>query len=157
MTEVWRYIPGYEDYYQVSNTGNVKSLRSGKILKAPVASNGYTVLNLCFKGQKMYTVHSLVALAFMGDSTGKTINHRDGNKLNNNLDNLEIVSYRDNNIHALERGLRGRKIKPNDVPNINTLFSTGFTKSQLSRLYRVNIKTIDNVLNNKLMVCEAYS
>lgn len=155
MTEVWRDIPGYENYYQVSNLGNVKSYRTCKVLKTPVASNGYKVLNLCVGGQKMFTVHSLVAMAFIGQSNRQTINHIDGNKLNNRLDNLELVSYRDNNVHALNMGLRSRKIKRDDVPVIKSLYHSGTTKTQIARNYNVNIKTIDNVLNDKLMVCEA--
>jgi hypothetical protein len=117
MEEIWKDIQGYEGLYQVSNYGNVKSLareinrgnlpnrfQKEKLLKKCAGSNGYYVINL-FKNKKSktFTVHSLVALSFIGERTDIDINHIDGNKLNNTLSNLEYVSRRENTCHGKSR------------------------------------------------------
>jgi len=112
--EVWKFIDGAKNAYMVSDLGNVKSLnmliynsgsggtyiKKGKILKLCIAKNGYVVVNIF--GKTNY-VHRLVCTAFIGNIGFKmTINHKDGNKQNNKINNLEIVSYSDNHIHAFK-------------------------------------------------------
>jgi hypothetical protein len=98
--EIWKNIPTFEGEYQVSNMGNVKSLRFNKvkILKQGIQTQGYCIVDL--KG-KSFRVHSLVIWAFKGVApTGKVsdfvIDHIDDNKTNNKLENLNIVSHREN-------------------------------------------------------------
>lgn len=91
--EYWKYIKGYEGLYQVSNFGRVKSNKFGKerILKPFTNSTGYLLVSLCKDGKvKAFTVHRLVAEAFIDNPDNlPQVNHRDENKLNNNVDNLE--------------------------------------------------------------------
>lgn len=102
MIEIWKAIPGY-DNYQVSNLGNVKSLRFGreKILKAHIDSNGYCRLPL-YKDKKikLYRVHQLVAMAFLKhkpDGTLKiVVDHVNDNKTDNRLENLQLTTNRYN-------------------------------------------------------------
>lgn len=102
--EVWKDVPNYEGLYQVSSFGRVKSFLFGKekILKDTAGNNGYPLVNL-YKDFKVtcFNVHILVAIAFLGhkpDGTRKVIvDHRDNNKLNNRVDNLKLVNYRENN------------------------------------------------------------
>ena len=100
MIEVFRDIPGYEGLYQVSNLGNVKSLGNGdnnnnvgkeKMLKLRKDKDGYlTVFLYIHNYKKSYKVHRLVALAFLPNPNNyPQINHKDKNKSNNNVDNLE--------------------------------------------------------------------
>jgi len=109
MEEIWKDIPGYEGMYQVSNMGEVRSLswtssREPRILKKSIVSGYYSVtLQLDGKG-KNYKVHRLVMLAFYGESP-KVVNHKDGNKLNNNINNLEYVWQKENIDHAWDNGL----------------------------------------------------
>lgn len=125
MEEVWKDIYGYEGLYQVSNLGRVKSLakydRIGRYrtecIKSQVDNgNGYLVVNLKIDGiQKMSTVHRLVAESFIPNPNNKRcINHIDGNKKNNNVNNLEWVTHSENMIHAVKHGLcnhrNGRKV-----------------------------------------------
>jgi hypothetical protein len=97
--EIWKDIPGYVGLYQVSNWGNVKSLKRGKehILKPVIHMKGYYRVRFNFKN---YSIHQLVAMAFLNhkpDGTMKlVVNHIDGDKLNNYVDNLELVSNRYN-------------------------------------------------------------
>ena len=87
MEEIWKDIKGYEGLYQVSNLGRVKSKRT--ILKP--AKCEYLKVSLCKKGsQNTYYVHRLVATAFLSNENNYThVNHKDENKYNNNVDNLE--------------------------------------------------------------------
>lgn len=98
--EIWKTIKGFEDY-QVSNFGRVKSLKLNKekILKFGICSN-YYVVALC-KNSKVKTkqVHQLVSIAFLNHTPcghKLVVNHKDMNKLNNHIDNLEIVTNREN-------------------------------------------------------------
>lgn len=91
MEEVWKDIPGFEGLYQVSNTGKVKSLRKSIIMR-PSITRGYEYINLRYSNgeDKSTPVHRLVALAFIPNPHNyKCVNHKDENKLNNNVDNLE--------------------------------------------------------------------
>lgn len=110
MHEEWKPINGFEGLYEISSYGKVKSFKvypSGKILKPSPDSGGYLRLSLMRAGKNKYvTVHRLVAEAFLPKVDGKTcVNHIDGNKANNRLDNLEWCTYSENIKHAIKTGL----------------------------------------------------
>lgn len=119
--EVFLPVDGYHNIYEVSNFGRVKSLernvkssygsiqnRTERILKSTRKSNGYLHVVLCnSSGKKDKSIHRLVATAFVpniGDMP--IVNHIDGNKLNNNADNLEWCNNSHNQLHAFEMGLQ---------------------------------------------------
>jgi hypothetical protein len=116
---MWKDICGYEGLYKISDSGEVKSLqrhvengsKNGMILKERILSkceckNGYYYVSLRDgHRRKNFYIHKLVANAFL-DELGDTVNHKDGNKKNNCVSNLEIVSYSENNKHAYDIGLR---------------------------------------------------
>jgi hypothetical protein len=113
MEEVWKKIVGYEHLYKVSNTGKVISFqprwKKPREIKLCTDGGGYQILTLVKdKNKSTRTVHRLVAEAFLGHST-KDINHKDGNKKNNNLPNLEYCSKSENSKHAIKNGF----FKPN--------------------------------------------
>jgi hypothetical protein len=114
--EIWKNIKGYENKYQISNFGNVKSLdyinnlgklKKGKKLKYRITEKGYNSAMLYNNGvQKCYRVHRLVAEAFIDNKNNKPfINHKDGNKLNNNIYNLEWCTHKENVQHAFLNNL----------------------------------------------------
>lgn len=114
MEEKWRDIRGYEGLYQVSNLGNVKSFnnrikhKNPMILKQTIdRKNGYLTVSLSRNGKKkVYRVHKLVASIFIDNSNSyPVINHKDGNKLNNCVNNLEWCTYKQNIIHSWKNGL----------------------------------------------------
>jgi hypothetical protein len=99
--EIWKDVPGYEGLYQVSNFGRVKSTannatRKEKVLKAQLHDNKYLKVGVRKnKKSKHFKIHQLVAMAFLGHipcGNEIEVNHKDKNKLNNRLDNLEVLT-----------------------------------------------------------------
>lgn len=115
MKEYWKDIPEYEGIYQVSNLGNIRSLDrvskigrnlKGRLLKLTQNRFGYlrfTAENL--KGIKTLHVHRVVLLTFRPINEKLQVNHKDGNKINNKLENLEWCTDSENKIHAYKNGL----------------------------------------------------
>src|ERR1043166_4425627 len=92
--ETWRPVPGYGGLYEVSDMGRVKSCRKRKLLALVVNKRGYVQCN--FYRQKLvknYLVHRLVAMTFIGSiPVGMQVNHKNGVKTDNRLENLELVT-----------------------------------------------------------------
>ena len=115
--EIWKPVKGYETYYQVSNLGNIRSIKSpqGNYRERPkksfIGNSGYPTVDLWKnnKGTK-HSVHRLVCIAFLDNPDNKpTVNHIDGNKENNEISNLEWNTYSENHIHAFDTGLKSRE------------------------------------------------
>lgn len=104
--EIWATV-SVNTLYEVSSLGNVRRI-GGRVLKPSTINTGYQFVSLSMKGVvKHHTVHRLVCMAFCGQPSAKmTVNHKDGDKLNNRATNLEWVTYKENNMHALATGLR---------------------------------------------------
>lgn len=108
--EEWKAVAECNGEYYVSSWGRVKSLKFGKerILKPGLIGNGYPAVSICYakKKQKCEIIHKLVAMAFIPNPYAKPqVNHKDGNKLNNHIDNLEWVTIKENIQHAWDTGL----------------------------------------------------
>lgn len=104
IEEQWKPVEGYEGLYEVSNLGEVKSLgnnksRKEKLLKPQKDSNGYIFVILCKNGVKEYfLVHRLVYKTFVGEITeGLQVNHIDEDKENNRVENLNLMTSKENN------------------------------------------------------------
>ena len=107
--EVWRDVVGYEGFYQVSSYGRVKSLRGRKekFLSIDINNACYAKVLLSKNGQsKTLLVHRLVAAAFIPNVDNKPqVNHKNGNKFDNRVENLEWVTCSENTQHAYNMGL----------------------------------------------------
>ena len=108
--EEWRSVVGFEGRYEVSNLGRVRSFvrysrwqQVPRLMKPRISSRGYFMVRLKYGdgSSKADVVHRLVALAFIdGYKEGYVVNHKDENKLNNRVENLEWVSYRENTLYG---------------------------------------------------------
>jgi hypothetical protein len=107
--ETWRPITGTKGFIEVSNMGRVRSLLRGapRVLKTQTDNNGYHRIRVTIEREKMtYKVHREVAKAFLPNPESlPQVNHKDGNKDNNSVENLEWITNRDNAHHAIEHGL----------------------------------------------------
>lgn len=128
---MWKDIKGFEGLYQISDEGQVRRFFKGgrvKFVKGKEGSKYYTV-DLCNKGvKKACSIHRLVAEAFLEKPDGADeVNHKDGNKKNNHVSNLEWVSQKENLIHAMEQlhhfpyGKPPRKVRCIDKENGETI------------------------------------
>lgn len=120
LNDVWSWIPGYVGCYQVNPSGDVRSVDriikhgngvsrlNGRILKHRINEHGYHMVALYKNGSaKNMKVHRLVADAFLEKDPNRfEINHKDGDKSNNKLSNLEWCTRKENIRHSIEHGLR---------------------------------------------------
>jgi hypothetical protein len=174
VMEIWKVIEDYEGY-EVSNLGNIKSLSKKikcsngfrvtkeKILKLKKTKQGYLSIQLKNKG-KIFLVHRLVALAFVGNPKNKPqVNHINGIKDDNRFDNLEWCTRSENQIHAYKNKLQipslhkracgerqgCSKLKEKDVIFILQNYKRGMG-IELSNLFNVSQTTILNIVNKKI-------
>lgn len=157
--EIWKNIKDYEGYYQVSNLGNVRTLDrvvkdttknrtqriKGRILKQTDNGRGYKLVFLSKdRKRKNYYVHRLVAEHFIENPKHlREVNHKDFNKSNNCIDNLEWVTSAENKIHLLndirgkEKSLRSGKTRFTNIINGR--------EKDIIKEYTINNKTINNI------------
>lgn len=167
--ETWKQIPGF-DGYEVSDLGNVRSVdrlvlggkwgkeqRKGKLLKQGKDSYGYLHVGLS-KDKKTTTkkVHRLVLLAFVGESKLQ-VNHKDSNRTNNHLSNLEYVTATQNVQHSIQSGNAKRKgegnpnarLKADDVVNMRQLKTIGWTYKSIGEMYGMDYRNVARIVTGK--------
>lgn len=120
LHEIWKDIPLFNGRYQVSNTGLIRSatwvdaaghIRRGKILKQNMDSSGYVQITLVYENKtKLFLLHRLIAKTFLPLIQGKDfVNHINGIKHDNRVDNLEWCTKRENSVHSFAIGLQCNK------------------------------------------------
>ena len=107
MLEIWKPVNGFEEKYEISNLGRIKNIKTNQILKMTNKYGDYFAIILYDKTHKKSTrIHRLVAETFIPNPLNlKEVNHIDGNKQNNRVDNLEWCTRSENINHALVNGL----------------------------------------------------
>ena len=103
--EIFKEIPGFDGKYEVSNYGNVKNVKRNRMLSPSMGIGGYLRVDLTTgkDTHKNFRVHTLVAMAFLEHTQqglAMTVDHIDFDKINNHVDNLQLISLRDNSIRT---------------------------------------------------------
>ena len=161
---MFKDIKGYEGLYKIDDKGNVyscitNSSRRKGIMK-PQSKNGYLTIGLYKdKKYKNYLIHRLVAQAFISNPNNlKEVNHIDGNKHNNRVQNLEWCTGSQNVKHSYEHGLHPRlcgeknvahKLTWKDVHEIRGIYKD-VSCTELSKKYNVSASTIRDIKNNRI-------
>ncbi len=158
MSEIWKSVPGYKGKCKVSNTCKVKRLAhkngsysSEKILKQSKSGNGYLKVTL---NNKTLTVHRLIALAFIKNPENKPqINHKNGIRTDNRVENLEWCSSKENVAHAIQSGIINRngedshfaKLSENDVIKIKRMLKKNISSKLIAIKFGVRDSTISMI------------
>jgi len=176
--EEWKEVKGYEGRYSISNHGRVRSHERtylkdggtkqktyGRLLKNRINKYGYDscIFSMCNK-IKSFGVHRLVAEAFIENPKNKPqVNHKDSNRANNHIDNLEWATSKENNYHAHKYGFadnNSKKLKWGQVDLIREMYKWSeknkkhryvkpFNLEWLGRCFKVAPETIRRIVNNK--------
>ncbi len=168
IKEMWKDIPGWEGYYQVSTMGRVKSLarvvfhrRLGKFsvgerILSPGLVKGYEFVGFYRNGRaKNYRVNRLVAIAFIPNPLNlPEVNHLDLNKRNNKVGNLEWITTLGNAKHSIKNGPKRKKPKGRpkistiQVKEIRRLWKTGeYVQREIAQLFGLKSNTISYIVN----------
>lgn len=186
MQEIWLPVIGYEGSYEISNFGNVKSVdrwinypssirhKYGKEIKIKafsqfakgihlvqcIVSSGYSAVSLKINSiNKTASIHQMVATVFIENKNNlPQVNHIDGNKLNNHVNNLEWCTASHNMIHAFRMGLKkpnigesagGCKLTTNDVLAIRQMIFNGISQRKIAAIYGMSQGAIRDISNRK--------
>lgn len=150
--ENWYPVKGYERYYQITKSGKVRSLHNRNryyIMEQRIDRAGYYTVRLHRNHDKgsTRTVHRLLAMTFIENPENKCcVNHLDGNKLNNSLDNLEWNTHSENCKHAYQLGLTN--IQAKSKPVIDNCTGSVYKTIQIAaESSGINRKTLTGYLN----------
>jgi hypothetical protein len=158
--EVWKTIQGWEQY-EISSFGRVKSFkgRKDRILKSWSFSDGYSQVTLCNRGFNTgKSIHRLVAEAFIPNPENKPqVNHINGIKTDNRVENLEWVTPEENMIHAYLAGLikegskhYNSKLNDEQVSKMRNLYRTGnYSQRDLAKKFGTTQANVSNVISGK--------
>lgn len=171
IMEIWKEIDGYNGVYFVSNLGQVKSIdhycsnrtgsgkQTGRVFKIQVSYKGYLRVALSKNKKKFHTsVHRLIAKAFIPNPENKPqVNHINGIKSDNRIENLEWCTNGENMTHAFKNNLvnlnygekhHNSKLSNDDVLRVRKLHSLGFTCKSLAEDYNVSQTAMSKILRN---------
>lgn len=173
VCEEWKPVAGSEGKFEVSNHGRVKALpwefrhwcgkmipQPEKILKQSRHSGGYRIVSLRQGTRKAY-VHKLVMEAFVGPAEGRDVNHIDGDKTNNRLDNLEYCDRLHNVHHAIATGLQNNGGEGNgmhrytaeQITAAHRMVQRGSTYAEAAMAAGIGESTVEMVVSGKRWKC----
>lgn len=172
--EIWVDIVGFVGMYQISSEGKVKSLTRSlinsrgqyrvineRILKLKTDKDGYLRVGLRKAGQKQkyFFIHRLVCTHFKQNPSDKpTVNHLDGDKKNNKINNLEFATYEEQMEHAYKIGLQKPKyneesgnnfLKNSEILSMREMYKSGLTQYKIAEIFKCSQGHVSVVVNNK--------
>ena len=162
IKEIWKPIKGFQDIYEASNLGRIRSkdhlingnnnnkvLKKGKILKNQLSIKGYLQVSLMTQPKIKYNtgVHRLVALAFIPNPNHyPQVNHKNGIKTDNRVENLEWCSASENVTHAVKNRLIKTKLTDEQAKEI---FNSQLSQRKLAKLFNITSSIVWRIKNKK--------
>lgn len=156
------FLPEIKDYYTINSNGKIFSDNSGEMKTRNRAGTEYQIINFSTTNgkKKTYRLHRLVMMAFepIDNMAEMEVNHKDGNKKNNKLENLEWCTASENQQHAFKTGLQHArkgecsnfsKLKRSDIEKIHNLRNQGLTQKEIAKIIGCTPSNISCILNNK--------
>lgn len=169
--EIWKDIPGYEEYYQISNHGRIKSLNriscqnhiiEEKIRKATLDQDGYYKIILTVNGNvRSFFVHRIVATVFIPNVDNlPQINHKNCIKIDNRVENLEWTTSSENILHAFHMGVKNQKGEKNnsskfrdvDIMGMKEMYNKNKNKEEIIKKFNISKSYLTRILKNKIRV-----
>jgi hypothetical protein len=165
---MWEDIIGYEGVYSISSDGKVRREKatngtwSGRILKNKTDQDGYKFIGLSYGGKvRHFKIHRLVVEAFSGKPKDlkQQVNHKDGDKANNHIANLEWCSQSENERHAIDvlgvrLGCQGEKnprtkLNENKVLHIRSLIEGGVTQRKVAEKFKISQGAVSDICTRR--------
>lgn len=143
-------IKGFPNY-SITKEGVITNIETNTVKKCWLAKNGYYYVDLFYKKtRKKIALHRLLAIHFIPNKNNKrTVNHKDGNKLNNDLTNLEWCTDSENIKHAYDNNLNSavKKLENKDLKNVVDIFLKGTSLQEIAKIYNVSAGTLSSRLS----------
>jgi hypothetical protein len=157
--EFWENLPFPLDHYCISSKGRMLDCKGGRVFEGRPKGN-YLGIELKSRfGVEYWYIHRLVMFAFVGYSSLE-VNHKNGFKFDNSLENLEYVTRLNNQRHAINEGLSKNKLSWEKVEEVKSLRENGLTNVEIAKIYGVKPPAIHKIckgitwnINNKEKLC----
>lgn len=148
---IWKEIP-FAENYMVSDRGDIYNKKYNKYLKGSINSNGYRGVSLSTSDKKYYYIHYIVAYTFLGNPDNlPTVNHKNSDRLDNSVENLEFSTWSENHKHAFRSGRKchkgekapNHKLTTQNVKDIRNYINSGvMDRKKIASIYNVSETTI---------------
>ena len=174
VNEEWKDIEGQEGYYMISNLGRLKTIDrvitksngfeyklKGRVIKTHIdKDNGYERTTLPVDGRrKTAFIHRIVAKAFIPNPENKaTVNHKNSIRSDNRVENLEWCTYKENTLHAKNKGRLKQpkgvnhvraKLKESNIQEVYDLYKKGLSKSEIGRRFGISAGAVYHIVHRK--------
>jgi hypothetical protein len=156
-SEIWRTIPDFPNY-EISSYGRLRRISSRYFLKYNVDKDGYLRVSIRKTGRRNFClhIHRLVAIAFLPKPRGpgkKQVNHKNGDKTNNHISNLEWVSCKKNISHAYQKlgyWPKPKKHSKETILKIHEMRMSGISPSQISKELGVGLSHVEQIIQRRV-------